>query len=51
MYAQGERYVVCAENRIHDCDHHYDGRHDGHHDYDSDGPASGIGVESGATGL
>ncbi len=47
MYAQGESYVVYAENRIHDYDHHYDR----HYDYDSDGRESGIGVELGATGL
>lgn len=45
MYAQGESYVVYAENRLHDYDHHYD------YDYDSDGSESGIGVELGATGL
>ncbi|MEU9879705.1 hypothetical protein [Streptomyces phaeochromogenes] len=49
--------MVYAEDRVHDYDHHYDGHHqydhhcDGHHDYDSDGPESGIAVESGATGL
>jgi two-component system sensor histidine kinase DesK len=47
MYAQGESYVVYAENRIHDYDHHYDQ----HYAYDSDGRESGIGVELGATGL
>ena len=44
MYAQGESYVVYAENRLHDYDHHYES-------FDSDGRESGIGVELGATGL